>query len=108
MLQARGLALGDDLLDKPHQGEDRRLGLDGSRLQPRHVEERFQQAIERRQRPFDMGQDRRHQLIGPHLRIQDRHLEDERLDRLAEIVAGGGQEFGFGEIGPFGGLFGQP
>ena len=36
------------------------------------------------------------------LLLDQRHEQDERLHRLAQVVAGGGQELGLGEVRPFG------
>ncbi|KAF1854005.1 hypothetical protein Lal_00005218 [Lupinus albus] len=76
-----------------HRGGDDLAGF-----QPRHVQQPVQQALQRVQPLADVVEDRQSRMALQPV-AQRRGEEIERLHRLAQVVAGGGEELGLAVVG---------
>jgi hypothetical protein len=79
-----------------------RFGIGGNYpgIQLGDVQQGAQHGVDRRDRPFDMI-DQRLPFGVTHLVRQGGEGQAQGMDRLAQVMAGGGQEAGLGRIGPF-------
>ena len=86
------LEFGTDALDQRCDREIRQVRLDVARVQPRHIEQRAEQIVQRDQRQPCALQQRRGRLFRQRLLVHGLQKQQRRIERLAQVVARRGEE----------------